>query len=401
MSVAESWPVGSIGEVTNPVPPEILRPLSANSPATHRAAEDAWDAADPLIAHMVKVQEVPSEGEPFERCWQPLDLSAVLSGTYAPPQPCMGRRDDGIGLFYPAKVHTIASESEAGKTWFALAAALAELNSGRHVVYIDFEDDEGGIVGRLLALQVRHHLIREQFHYLRPTAQLGTAIHLDDLRSAVTNPAASLVILDGITEAMTLHGLNMIDNRDVATFGRILPRRIAAWGPAVACLDHVTKDRDGRGRYALGGVHKLNGLDGAAYVLENRQPFGIGITGRSTIKIAKDRPGQLRRHGLPSSGGMFWFGDLVLDSHAETFAEVTIEAPSEHGDDFRPTVIMGRIADALTKHGPLAARKIEDIVTGKGATIRQALTYLQVDGFVSNETPHTLLKPYPPTDPDE
>jgi hypothetical protein len=330
------------------------------------------------------------------RSWQPVDLTSVLDGTYAPLQPTVGRRDDEVGLFYPGKVHTVASESEAGKTWFALAAARDEMQAvpARHVTYIDFEDDEGGIVGRLLALQVTPHLIRERFHYLRPTVALGAGIHLDDLRATITDTAPSLVILDGITEAMTLHGLNMIDNRDVATFGHILPRRIAAAGPAVACLDHVTKDREGRGRYALGGVHKLNGLDGAAYVLDNRQPFGIGITGRSTIKIAKDRPGQLRRNGLPSSGGMFWFGDLVLDSHAEGWAEVSIEAPSERTDTFRPTIIMGRIADALTKHGPLSQRRIIAAVEGKTATIITALDCLILDGNVSEQTPHKLLTPY-------
>ena len=39
--------------------------------------------------------------------------------------------------------------------------------------------------------------------------------------------------------------------------------------------------REHRGRYAIGGVPQLNGLDGAAYTMEAREPFGIGITGRA------------------------------------------------------------------------------------------------------------------------
>ena len=49
----------------------------------------------------------------------------------------------------------------------------------------------------------------------------------------------------------------------------------------------------------------------------------------------------------------------------------------------------------LAKHGPLPARKIEHLVRGNAATIRQALTFLQVDGDVSNSTPHELLAPFP------
>ena len=38
------------------------------------------------------------------RTWQPVDLAAVLDGTWCPPRPTVGRRNDGAGLFYPASV---------------------------------------------------------------------------------------------------------------------------------------------------------------------------------------------------------------------------------------------------------------------------------------------------------
>jgi hypothetical protein len=65
----------------------------------------------------------------------------------------------------------------------------------------------------------------------------------------------------------------------------------------------VTKAEEARDRYALGAVHKLNALDGAQYLLDDRRQFGVGITGTSMVRIAKDRPGQLRVHALPSSTG--------------------------------------------------------------------------------------------------
>lgn len=334
------------------------------------------------------------------RSWQPVDLSSVLEGTWQPPAPTVGARTDGRGLFYAGKAHTVVSETEGGKTWLALSAALDEMRAGHHVLYLDFEDDEGAVTGRLLTLGARRDTITTLFHYLRPESPLGAGIHLDDLRQLTDWCHPTLAVIDGVTEAMTLHGLNPLDNVDAARFGRLLPRRLTAAGCAVANLDHVTKDRDGRGRYALGAVHKLNGLDGGAYLLENRSPFGVGLTGRSTVKIAKDRPGQLRAHALPSSGGLHWYGDLVLTSHGDDYAEVSVEPPHETGDDFRPTVYMQRVADMLTEKGPQSQRIICDLVRGKATTIRMALSHLIADGYVTDKTPHELLKPYhPESDP--
>ncbi|WGY04323.1 AAA family ATPase [Nocardioides sp. QY071] len=336
-------------------------------------------------------------GEPvFRRSWKPVDLSDVLDGAWKPAEPTVGRRADGIGLFYPGKVHTVSSESEGGKTWLVLAAVVHELSVGNHVVYVDFEDDEGGIVGRLLTLQVDKQAIRERFHYVRPLDALGSGIHLDDLGVLLRDVQPTLGIVDGVTEAMTLHGLDTNSNSDAATFGRMLPRRLADAGAASVSLDHVTKSAEGRGRYSLGAVHKLNALDGAAYVLENRNSFGVGITGRSTIRIAKDRPGQLRRHALSSSGGLHWFGDLVMASHHETWAELEVAAPVDTADvEFRPTHLMGAICAAIEKVGrPLSGTQIEAMVKGKATTIRQARALLEVEGYISDKTPFALLKPW-------
>jgi hypothetical protein len=268
-------------------------------------------------------------------------------------------------------------------------------------VFVDFEDDEGGVVGRALALGAPVDALRDRFAYLRPEEPIGALGNQGDLEQALGDLKPSLAILDGVTEAMTMHGLNPLDNKDAATFGRLVPRYIAQSGPATVCLDHVTKSPDGRGRYALGAVHKLNGLNGAAYLLDNRVPFGIGLTGRSTVLIAKDRPGQLRRHGVRTSGERHWFGDLTLQSHDETFVEPSIEAPTEQGDSFRPTVYMHRISEAMAKaNRPLKKGEIEDRVQGKAETKRLALATLIDEGHVAltpgphNSLIHTLVKPF-------
>lgn len=106
------------------------------------------DAIDDILT---RAKLEGAEGSRSEhRSWQRVDLANVLSGDYTPPKPTVGARSDGVGLFYPGRVHSVASESEAGKTWLALQAAKGELAAGNAVVYIDFEDDEAGVVGRLI-----------------------------------------------------------------------------------------------------------------------------------------------------------------------------------------------------------------------------------------------------------
>ncbi len=328
--------------------------------------------------------------------WGRVDLGPVLSGQWQPPEPTVGRRNDGAGLFYPGKVHTIASESEAGKTWLALAVAFGELQAGRSVLYVDFEDDEGGIVGRLLALQTPPEAIRDRFAYVRPTEAIGAGVNLTDLGAVVSAHRPTFAVIDGVTEAMTMHGLNPNDNSDVATFGRILPRRLATAGAATVCLDHLPKATDNRGRYAIGGVHKLNGVDGAALLLEGRDPFGIGLTGRSTIRIAKDRPGQLRARGERGKDGLYTFGELELTSHDVSYSEFEIKpaAAVAGRDEFRPTHLMAKISRALNEHGAMSQRQILATVGGKRQYAVDALALLQRDGFVSVKTPHELLRAF-------
>lgn len=372
---------------------------SESHPVHHQRDWPGWHPFEPPTS--TSVADLHPETPAARRTWRPVDLTDVLEGRYEPPRPTVGARDDGIGLFYAGRVHSIASESEGGKTWLALASAATELAAGNGVLYLDFEDDEGGVVGRLLALGADRDHIRRRFAYIRPEEGIGALGNREDLADALATLRPTLAVLDGITEAMTLHGLEIKDNGDVARFGKLLPRWIADQGPAVVALDHVVKDREGQGRYAIGGVHKLNGINGAAYLLRNRQPFGIGITGRSTILIAKDRPGQLRRHALPSCGGLHWMADLVITSHDETFVEVGIEPPRESAPgSFRPTAVMAKVSKVLADHPDgLSKNAIETMAGGKRDVVRAALELLVAEGYVKREKRgnaliHRLEKPY-------
>jgi hypothetical protein len=64
----------------------------------------------------------------------------------------------------------VAAEAEGGTTWFALTAIAEELTAGNACLYLDFEDDEGGIAGRLMTMGCDRGVIRKRRRRVRPDA---------------------------------------------------------------------------------------------------------------------------------------------------------------------------------------------------------------------------------------
>ncbi|MGA5339029.1 DnaB-like helicase N-terminal domain-containing protein [Streptomyces griseoincarnatus] len=333
--------------------------------------------------------------------WAEVDLTAVLDGTHKPAQPTVGARNDGVGMFYPGRVNGIQGESEAGKSWVALICCLVEINRRNHVFYLDFEDSEEGIVGRLMLLGANPDDVRTYFHYIRPATAPTTAT-IKTLGRRITDLQATLAVLDGVTEAMTMMGLELKENSDIAKFGRTLLRPLADTGAAVVSLDHVVKSTESRGRYSLGGVHKLNAVDGVQYMLEAVHPFGVNTEGRSRLRIAKDRPAQVRRHALPGGKNpMHWFSDLVIVWRSDDFSEAFLYPPSQGSAEMETTAE----ADALAKEKteieeravevlrvlsrsdtPLSKKAIEERVLGRVGITRKAVERLVDEGRVIRAT---------------
>jgi hypothetical protein len=323
--------------------------------------------------------------------WTPVDLEAVLRGEALDPSPCIMQRTDGSALMYAGRVHLLFGEPEAAKGWLALATCVEQIRLGEPVLYVDFEDTASTAVGRLLALGATPQQIAARFVYIRPDTPATP-----ETVAAIPSIGATLAVLDGITEAMTLHGLELKDNADVARFVALLPRPLADQGAAVLMLDHVVKDREGRGRFAIGAQHKLAGIDGAAYSLEVIQPFGRGMQGVSRLTVTKDRPGFVRPASLYGKGA----GDVHLRSFGDGGVEVSIR-PALGGENFRPTFLMERVSRYLeTLSEPVSTNQIEQTVPGKGSAVRRAVDVLIAEGFVRrfpgprSANLHELLKPF-------
>lgn len=332
--------------------------------------------------------------------WLPIDLASIVAGAIRRPQPTVGTGPNGGGLLYPGRRHAVVAESEAGKTWLALRQAQAEAARGHHVLVVDFEDDEHGFADRALAVGIPTNDL-DRLHYFRPEAPLGAQLG-PIVGEMLGDWAPTLAVVDGVTDGMGLYGLDPLSNRDVADFSRRLLRPLTSTGAALVTLDHVTKSSEGRGRYALGGVHKLNDVNGAQLLLECRTPFGRGMTGRSGVFVGKDRPGYLRAQGRRSALG-YWVGDLVGESLPGGALQLDLIPPPEKAERFRPTVLMDRIREALAAAPePLTVRGILDRVTGKDEDIRRALACLIDDREVvaepgpRNAIHHRLVSPSAP-----
>jgi hypothetical protein len=256
--------------------------------------------------------------------WAAIPLDPVLNGDHSEMPPSMLARTDGRCLLYGGRVHAFHAEPEALKTWLALAACAECLRASERVGYIDFEDSATSIVQRLLSLGVDREEIAYGLAYIRPDEPLADAA-LRDLDVAL-EPARSLVIVDGVTEAFSRQGLNPLDNSDIATWLDVLPRRLVRSGAAVVLLDHVVKDKESRGRFAIGGQHKLAGID-VAYSLKVIEPFARGKDGAVAIRVEKDRPGRVREFAKDAQ-----VATLRAISKPNGVVRIKLEPP-EHGGE--------------------------------------------------------------------
>jgi hypothetical protein len=358
----------------------------------------------------------PADREPERRptTWRALDLGpvidAIADGTWQPPTPTVGRRDDGLGMFYAGKVHSIASESEAGKTWLGCHATACELNLGHGVVYTDFEDHAEDLVNRLWLMGTRREVLAKHLAYVRPLEPLGYFGLADLTETAIEAVNPTLVVIDGVAEAMTQETLDPNANADIARWLLRLPRKVADMGSAVVQLDHTAKDPErGRGRYATGGAHKLNGLDGCGYLLEAVEPFGRGRVGRSRVFVVKDRPGEIREH-CAALKKRWWYGDLVVDSTQPEAALVSLPPPDdcpspepvpesrEQVDE--PEALMRKICEVLREQvDGMSQNAIALAVGGRRNAALGAIDLLVSRGNVSrdqvkNKFVHKLVRPY-------
>jgi hypothetical protein len=345
---------------------------------------EAW-AVDENLAFREATGSTPNSEPSIEAptSWWPIDLGPIVAGLQAGkivgPVPRLMTRTDGPCLLYPGEIHSLAGEPETGKGWIALATTAATITDGGHVLYLDCEDSPASIVSRLLALGVPAAHILERFVYVRPTDPF-TAPTLDALLASHTY---TLAVIDGLSEAYALLGLDSYNNNEVAKFLSALARPIAAAGAAVLLIDHVVKAKEGRGRYALGAQHKLAGI-AVAYTTDTITAPSRTQAGLIKLKLEKDRHGHVRSH---AHSGTIALVHITPDHDGQTVT-VTLEPPETSVSDtgqFLPTLLMSRVSEFVHEHPGASLNAIKESITGRGEWISKAVDLLVTDGHIERQ----------------
>lgn len=332
--------------------------------------------------------------------WSAVDLSAAMNGTWEEDPPEILHRVDGAGVFYKGKVNGLIGESESGKTWVGLWAVREILMAGCWVCYIDFEDGPKGIVSRLRSMGVPTDALM-RLAYVRPDEAFNQAAAVE-LGELLDSQDFEVVIVDGVNAAFTLMGFDINSNNDASAFYQRLLQPIARRGPGVITIDHVPKSSEARGKGGIGAGAKRGMGDGTFIRVEALEPFGKGQTGRLRLTVDKDRPGQVREVAKEAK----FLGTVELISDPVTHSvRMIFHAPDMDAGNFRPTVLMQKVTDALGLMPEGASKRtIEGAVAGKAETIRVAIQCLQDEGFIElvpGDRRQLLLKLVKPFNPNE
>lgn len=249
-------------------------------------AEDAWQDQDGVVVSMPSVPAEPSS-------WVPLDLGPYIDGTYKPVESGILYRTDGAGMFYPRTVSWLQGESESMKSWVAQIVIVETIKAGHDALLLDYESGPAEVISRFLQLGATPDDL-SHLHYVRPTQPAGSLWASGDFHRLLAT-AYSVVVVDGVTDALGTEGKSLLDNEETASWMRTVLRPLAErTGAAVIAIDHVTKSQDGRGRFAIGAQSKMAGLSGVAYLVEPKTVLGRGLRGEVVLRVVKDRPGAVR-----------------------------------------------------------------------------------------------------------
>jgi hypothetical protein len=231
-----------------------------------------------------------------------VDLGEVIDlGGAASGPPTIGRAEDGIGLFYPGRVHTLYGPAESGKTWLALYAVAEQLTAGTRCALIDADNNgDAQTVARLEQLGVPDAAIRDpdRFRYYQPESRQD----LKDARTDAADFRPGLVVIDAVGDLMAMFGWDSNNPDHYRQLHLKVFAPLAHTGTAVIAIDHTNKDPSKAALGASGTAAKTQSSDVALQV-KCLRPFTPGRGGKALALIRKDRPGGLRAHRPTSEAG--------------------------------------------------------------------------------------------------
>jgi hypothetical protein len=323
--------------------------------------------------------------------WQPIDLTDDAYAVESePPKTC--------GLLYLGKRHAISGPPESTKTLLAAILGLEHMRAGHgKFALADFEMDATTFRTLLEDLGASRDEIGRVF-YVNPSGPPEQS----DLE-ALADAGVTLVFIDAAAGAYVASQLDDNKRTDVELFALSWVDPLWRRGITTALIDHVTKNIEGRGRYAIGSERKLGAVD-VHLGLEVIKQLHRGANGLIRVHTNKDRPGHLSRP---------YAAEIELQSDPDSHRIKWAVSPSSRGDSnspdggdtFRPTVLMERVSAHLERQtAPVRRSEIARDVTGKRAYVLKAIDVLIAEGHAAPDTDgritHISRFPVPDTVPD-
>lgn len=256
-------------------------------------------------------------------------LAEVFDDAYEGMKATIFEREDKQPMFYPATVSTIFGEPGSGKSWITFTACAREVKAGRPACYLDFEGSKRSAYRRMRQLGCTAEQLRRCFVYRGPkdhpakpepgdTDSIRAAIRqrfIDTVTAVVAGRRFSLVVVDGVTNAMAIAGYKVNDNGEATLWDHEVPRTIVEKsGAAVVTVDHVSKNA-GQTRFAGGAGAKLANVSGIAVRAERVRDDAGGTIVRCALYVTKDREGDVESSCQYSeTGGGDMFGHFLLQT---------------------------------------------------------------------------------------
>lgn len=294
--------------------------------------------------------------------WTPTSISEAAANP--PPKP-----DKLNGTIYSDAQTLVSGEPGVGKSMYLTVAAAGEAIDGGTPLYLDFEATAGVLLDRLEAAGLSDAQLH-QVLYLRPKTQASP----EEIAEMVDRCRPTMVLVDSYDAALSAFALDGMKNEDIRIFNLAVMVPLRSAGATLIVADHVSKNREQRGNYSIGGQAKL-ALADAHLGLSVIAPLQRGGLGKLKVKTLKDRHGWLARSAI-----------FELNSHVDTGAlSWTIKGEVDHGDEdgFKPTVLMEKVSRYLEHQStPSSQRQVEGDVPGKGAYLRTAISLLAQEGYI-------------------
>lgn len=327
---------------------------------------DAFQGASVADLEAYRAMQVQSANgaQPRPSSWTPRNLADMEDKP--PVQPTLG----GLGMVYPGKRHVFSGPQESAKTLAAYVVGLSVVRSGGLVLLIDFEMGPWDTKTRLRELGATDDELG-RFLYVEPDTPLSTGSV-----GELVGLEPSLVLVDALAGAFQLEALDDNSRKDVEKWAGAWIAPFWRAGVATLVIDHVVKNTELRGAYAIGSERKVGGVDvhlGFSVV----RPIKRGETGTYKVSTHKDRGGMLKRGHLI---------DFKLSSDPDTHLltwEFVAPAVVDDEHPFRPTGLMEKVSRFLEMQTePVSRNVVEQAKLGKAEYIRLGLDLLTQEGHI-------------------